>query len=323
MQPPRYALAAYDPDASPCDEIWALCADAEHLFADQPPGVAGALEGRDGAPEELAEPPVRLLGCSPRGALREALAAGKGDLGHGTVLRLGRQGQTLQYAVEGEVVAWIPSARGRGLVDLALDPWTVRPPRAAGEVWDVWWRGRPTEPNLWARHGTEGRTHWLAVAQEASRRHGPNSRPRLGPNHRPQPGPNPEPDPGPNPEPDPGPNPEPDPGPNPEPNLEPAPEQPATMRHLDGRHITDEPAFYCALGEAMNGPGGYFGRNVDTLSRCLSEAPGARPPFTLVWHDARTARTCLGVTPRTDRRPPSFEELVDFLVLMDVEVVLD
>ncbi|MGV9880604.1 barstar family protein [Streptomyces sp. NPDC003006] len=269
MQLPRYALAAYDPEAPEYDDIWALCADAEHLFADQLPGRADVPECCDGPSEALAEPPVRLLGCSPRGALRDALEAGKGELGHGKVLRLGGMGQTLQHAIEGEVVAWIPSARGRGLVDLALDPWTVRPPRAAGEVWDVWGDGRPSEPNLWARHGTEGRTHWLAVAREAVGRH----RPGAGP---------------------------------------------GATYHLDGRHITDEPAFYCALGEAVKGPGGYVGRDLRTLADGLGALP---PPLTLVWHDTNIARTCLGVTPRTDIRPPSYEELLGFLALMGVETV--
>ncbi|MEV5979942.1 hypothetical protein [Streptomyces sp. NPDC052114] len=277
MRRPRYALAAYDPEAAPYDTIWALCADAEHLFADQlplrPAVFGGRDEARDGPLEELAEPPVRLLGCSPRGALKDALGSGRGDLGHGSVLRLGRLGQTLQHAVEGEVVAWIPSARGRGLVDLTLDPWTVRPPRAAGEVWDTWWGGRPTEPNLWARHGAEGRAHWLAVARRAPGRHGPVA-------------------------------------------------GPGATYHLDGRHITDEPAFYCALGEALDGPGGYAGRDLDTLSRRLRGGTGAVPPFTLVWHDAHVAGTCLGVTPRTDDRPPCFEELLDRLALSGVEVVL-
>ncbi|WP_069884618.1 barstar family protein [Streptomyces luteocolor] len=277
MRRPRYALAAYDPDAAPHDALWALCADAEHLFADRLPVRSVTSEGWgeacDGPLEELAEPPVRLLGCAPRGALKDALGSGRGDLGHGTVLRLGRLGQTLQHAVEGEVVAWIPSARGRGLVDLALDPWTIRPSSVAGVVWDIWWWGRPTEPNLWARHGAEGRAHWLAVARRAPRRRGPT------------------------------------PG-------------PGATYHLDGRHITDEPAFYCALGEALDGPGGYAGRDADTLQRCLHGGTGAVPPFTLVWHDARVARTCLGVTPRTDGRPPCFEELLGRLALLGVEAVL-
>ncbi|WP_228023452.1 hypothetical protein [Streptomyces acidicola] len=28
---------------------------------------------------------------------------------------------------------------------------------------------------------------------------------------------------------------------------------------LDGRHVVDRDTFYCAIGEAINGPGGYFG----------------------------------------------------------------
>ncbi|MFE0176230.1 barstar family protein [Streptomyces sp. NPDC059002] len=287
MQLPRYALAAYDPDQPAYDDIWALCADAEHLFADQLPGEQGGqgeqdegepgvpqgFEGFEGSPQELVEPPVRLLGCSPRGALRDALEAGGSDLGHGRVLRLGGMGQTLQHAVEGEVVAWIPSARGRGLVDLALDPWTVRPPRAAREVWDVWWRGRPAEPNLWTRYGTDGRAHWLGVARENGRRRVPDA-------------------------------------------------GPGGTYHLDGSRVTDQPAFHCALGEAMNGPGGYFGHDLRSLADCLRGGCGALLPFTLVWHDAHIARTCLGVTPRTDHRPPSFEELLDFLAQRDIGVVL-
>ncbi len=36
---------------------------------------------------------------------------------------------------------------------------------------------------------------------------------------------------------------------------------------LDGRHIVDKDSFYCAIGEAVNGPGGYFGRVQETLGR--------------------------------------------------------
>ncbi|MFI1681149.1 hypothetical protein [Streptomyces sp. NPDC020607] len=288
MQQPKYALAAYDPEAAPYDEIWALCADAQHLFADQLPHQPGLPEERDTPSDELTEPPVRLLGCAPRGALRDALESGRGDLGHGRVLRLGRLGRPLQHAVEGEVVAWIPSARGRGLVDLALDPWTVRPPRAAGMVWDAWWSGRPTEPNLWARDGmgADGRSHWLAIAREHAEQLAPARAP--------------------------------------------------TTYHLDGRHITDEAAFYCALGEAVNGPGGYAGQSPETLTDhlrgktvalrgktvALRGAMDAPSPHTLVWHTAYTARTCLGVTPRTDDHARTFEELLALLRQMDIEVLL-
>jgi hypothetical protein len=48
--------------------------------------------------------------------------------------------------------------------------------------------------------------------------------------------------------------------------------------------------FSCAVGEAVNGPGGYFGWNLDAFDDCLRGHWGARAPFTLVWHDAAVAR---------------------------------
>jgi hypothetical protein len=64
--------------------------------------------------------------------------------------------------------------------------------------------------------------------------------------------------------------------------------------HLDGRFVTDIDGFCCALGEAINGPGGYFGHygfhgwpgcNLGAIEECLREAD----PFTLVWHDSAVA----------------------------------
>jgi hypothetical protein len=61
---------------------------------------------------------------------------------------------------------------------------------------------------------------------------------------------------------------------------------------LDGRHVRDVPALYLALGEAVNGPGGY-------------SAAG-----TLLWRDASTVRWHVSgmltpVGPTTFRRKPS------------------
>ncbi|MBD3919514.1 barstar family protein [Paenibacillus sp. PR3] len=50
---------------------------------------------------------------------------------------------------------------------------------------------------------------------------------------------------------------------------------------LDGRHITDEVSFYFALGEAINGPGGYYGGCIDSLLDCFCGGFGALPPFTI------------------------------------------
>lgn len=68
---------------------------------------------------------------------------------------------------------------------------------------------------------------------------------------------------------------------------------------LDGRDVTDVDAFYCALGEAVHGPGGYLGWNLDALVDCLRD----EPPFTLRWQDSSVAR----------ERVPEFEELVSIM----------
>ncbi|MFF5258564.1 barstar family protein [Actinomadura viridis] len=70
-----------------------------------------------------------------------------------------------------------------------------------------------------------------------------------------------------------------------------APDRPAgTMFDLDGRFVTDVEGFYCAIGEAVNGPGGYFGWNLDAFADCLRGKWGVRTPFRLVWHDSAVAR---------------------------------
>ncbi|MFI6340890.1 barstar family protein [Streptomyces sp. NPDC050535] len=237
---------------------WGTCHDLAHV----------RLESA-----EPPEPSLRLLGCAASGALRAALDAGEEDLGHAKLLRLDALGRVVQPAVEGELTAWIPSARGRGLIDLTLEPWSERPPTAAPEVWDLWWNGRPAEPNLWARCGAEGRGFWPRTAL-ANRAYGEPDRP------------------------------------------------PGTTYHLDGRHITDEGGFFCAIGEAVNGPGGYFGGALGALDDCLRGRWGAAGPFTLVWHDADVARACLGVTPHTGHRPVTFEELLTFFAERHIDVRL-
>ncbi|TJZ51865.1 hypothetical protein FCH28_18545 [Streptomyces piniterrae] len=72
---------------------------------------------------------------------------------------------------------------------------------------------------------------------------------------------------------------------------------------LDGRHITDEPGLYLALGEAVNGPGGYFGGCLDALDDCLRGTFGYTAPATLLWRDAATAREHLSRTLTADGRP--------------------
>ncbi|MDH6116066.1 RNAse (barnase) inhibitor barstar [Kitasatospora sp. GAS204A] len=72
------------------------------------------------------------------------------------------------------------------------------------------------------------------------------------------------------------------------------PEQPpGAVYQLDGRHMVDEDSFYCALGEAVNGPGGYFGWNLSALDDCAGGRWGATPPFTVEWRHSEAARSRL------------------------------
>jgi RNAse (barnase) inhibitor barstar len=103
------------------------------------------------------------------------------------------------------------------------------------------------------------------------------------------------------------------------------PDRPAgTTYDLDGRFATDIEGFYCAIGEAINGPGGYFGWNLDALDDCLCGGWGAARPCRLVWHDSAIARTHL--TPGYDRHRWSpaitLDDLLDLLAQQSIEVEL-
>ncbi|WP_405801870.1 hypothetical protein [Streptomyces sp. NBC_01506] len=72
---------------------------------------------------------------------------------------------------------------------------------------------------------------------------------------------------------------------------------------LDGWYTTDEPGLYLALGEAVNGPGGYFGGCLGALDDCLRGNFGHTAPATLLWRDAEIAREHLSGTLTADGRP--------------------
>ncbi|MCC8247074.1 barstar family protein [Saccharothrix luteola] len=78
------------------------------------------------------------------------------------------------------------------------------------------------------------------------------------------------------------------------------------------------------MGEAINGPGGYFGWNLDALDECVTGQFGAHPPFRLVWHDSAIAADRLVVG--HDRRKPApaipLSYLLDMLSEHHIEVDL-
>ncbi|MFJ3835086.1 barstar family protein [Streptomyces sp. NPDC090054] len=73
---------------------------------------------------------------------------------------------------------------------------------------------------------------------------------------------------------------------------------------LDGRHVTDVPGLYLALGEAVNGPGGYFGGCLDAVADCLRGGFGhAAGPSTLLWRGSATAHEHLSHVLAPDGHP--------------------
>ncbi|MEV2279154.1 barstar family protein [Nocardiopsis sp. NPDC049922] len=92
---------------------------------------------------------------------------------------------------------------------------------------------------------------------------------------------------------------------------------------LDGRHIVDEDSFYCAIGEAVNGPGGYFGWNLDALDDCLMGGWGATPRFTLYWGSSAEARARLAErVPTGDGDVALFDLILEIFEEQGVNVVL-
>ncbi|GAB3899118.1 hypothetical protein GCM10029964_084580 [Kibdelosporangium lantanae] len=88
--------------------------------------------------------------------------------------------------------------------------------------------------------------------------------------------------------------------------------------------MTDIDGFYCAIGEAINGPGGYFGWNLSALDDCLRGGFGAQAPFRLVWHNSAVAREHLvvGYDRRSLGLAITLEYLLDMLIEHRIEVDL-
>jgi hypothetical protein len=103
---------------------------------------------------------------------------------------------------------------------------------------------------------------------------------------------------------------------------DPVPDAPAGAAfELDGTHVSDAASLYCALGEAVNGPGGYFGAGLDGLRDCLAGGFGARPPFRLTWYSADVARTGLGWAPGGSGGATYFDAVLHVLTEAGVDVV--
>lgn len=68
---------------------------------------------------------------------------------------------------------------------------------------------------------------------------------------------------------------------------------PPVIFRIDGRKIRSPKDFYREIGSSVNGPGGYFGRNLDALADCLRGGFGTPEdrPYEFEWqHSALSAR---------------------------------
>ncbi|GLW19802.1 hypothetical protein Stsp01_65450 [Streptomyces sp. NBRC 13847] len=72
---------------------------------------------------------------------------------------------------------------------------------------------------------------------------------------------------------------------------------------LDGTQIRTLEDFWCVIGEAINGPEGYFGRSLDAFADCLSGGFGTPndDDYVVEWRDHQVSREHLGY-PETARQ---------------------
>jgi len=63
---------------------------------------------------------------------------------------------------------------------------------------------------------------------------------------------------------------------------------------LEGRLVEDRVSFYCAIGEAVNGPGGSFGASMAGFDDCLFGGFGVESPYTIIWKESALSRAALG-----------------------------
>lgn len=89
---------------------------------------------------------------------------------------------------------------------------------------------------------------------------------------------------------------------------------------LDGRKIKSVKDFYREIGRSVNGPGGYFGENLDALADCLRGGFGtpADRAYEFDWVDSALSRRHLKDVQRGQR--PFFDTVVE--VFGDVGVTL-
>ncbi|SCE36983.1 Barstar (barnase inhibitor) [Streptomyces sp. DvalAA-43] len=128
---------------------------------------AGRCSAVDGLFEPRADPapvPMELIGCEPAEPLLAALRRPRRwerDWAH--LLVLDRHGAVMTSRTVGLAITGArPSVLGGTLIDITLtDGGDDRPSSAARPIWEKWYQGPPTKPNIWAPYDAQGRADWL------------------------------------------------------------------------------------------------------------------------------------------------------------------
>ena len=79
---------------------------------------------------------------------------------------------------------------------------------------------------------------------------------------------------------------------------------------IDGRQIRSLEDFFSVVGEAVTGPGGYFGRNLDAFADCLTGGYGtpADGEFRFIWQHSSESRSALGYSETVRQLEIRFEQ---------------
>lgn len=216
-------------------------------------------------PEKQAWRTFRLFGCEPHGALADLLprlTPATRHLANVEVRILDGGGRPIgsYYVAAFEVNAARPSPLAPGLVDVRVSGVLLSQPHPRAEsIWDYFREGGPRASGEWAGYSAEGREAWLEVVRRHSFRRDVIPSARSAPDQA---------------------------------QRNDAKSEPGVFE-LDGERVEDAAGLYCALGEAVNGPGGYFGADLDSLRDCLRGGFGVQGPFELRWKGANLARARL------------------------------
>lgn len=80
---------------------------------------------------------------------------------------------------------------------------------------------------------------------------------------------------------------------------------------LDGRDVLDLASFYCAIGEAMRGPGGYFGGSLAGVSDCCRAfVAGEFDNVRLQWSNFAVTQAALSRVARSTPSRMSYSDLI-------------